>query len=198
MSGAQEWESAGRVGGPPRPAAFLDRDGTLNVDVGYACRPEQITWGPGAVAALRRLNAAGWWVFVVTNQAGVAYGLYDEATVQALHRWMAEDLARQGARVDAFHYCPHHPDRGYAPYRIACDCRKPAPGLLLQAMAAFPVDLRRSFMLGDKPSDVAAGEAAGIAAALYGGGDLDAVVARLMAAADAAPARDPVPAPARP
>ncbi|MBB4286628.1 D-glycero-D-manno-heptose 1,7-bisphosphate phosphatase [Roseospira goensis] len=165
----------------PRPAAFLDRDGTLNVDVDYAHRPDQITWLPGAVAALRRLNAAGWWVFVVTNQSGVARGMFDEATVRALHAWMAADLARQGARVDAFYYCPHHATQGVGRYRLACDCRKPAPGLLLRAMADFPVDAGRSFMLGDRPRDVQAGAAAGVTGVLYEGGNVDALVARLLA-----------------
>ncbi|MBB4265470.1 D-glycero-alpha-D-manno-heptose-1,7-bisphosphate 7-phosphatase [Roseospira visakhapatnamensis] len=165
----------------PRPAAFLDRDGTLNVEVGYAHRPDQISWIDGAVAAIRRLNRAGWWVIVITNQAGVAYGYYDEETVRALHRWMTADLAARGARVDAFYYCPHHATRGLGRYRVACDCRKPGPGLLRQAMADFPVDPARSFILGDKPSDGAAGHALGIAGHLYRGGDLDTLVSRLMA-----------------
>ncbi|MQX37764.1 D-glycero-alpha-D-manno-heptose-1,7-bisphosphate 7-phosphatase [Roseospira navarrensis] len=164
----------------PRPAAFLDRDGTLNVDVDYAARPDQITWIEGAVPALRRLNAAGWWVIVVTNQSGVARGLYGEDTVRALHDWMAADLARQGARIDAFYYCPHHATAGVGPYRVDCACRKPAPGMLLQAMADYPVDRARSFMLGDRVRDVEAGKAAGIASHLYEGGNVDAVVARLM------------------
>ncbi|SDD80793.1 D-glycero-alpha-D-manno-heptose-1,7-bisphosphate 7-phosphatase [Rhodospira trueperi] len=165
----------------PRPAAFLDRDGTLNVDVDYAHRPEQITWIDGAAAALRRLNEAGWWVFVVTNQSGIARGLFDEAAVDRLHDWMVTDLARQGARIDAFYYCPHHP-RGTVPaYTKVCDCRKPAPGLLLRAMAEHPVDVARSFMLGDRMRDVEAGRAAGVASHLYEGGNVDAVVERLMA-----------------
>ncbi|WP_299442214.1 HAD family hydrolase [uncultured Rhodospira sp.] len=164
-----------------RPAAFFDRDGTLNVDVDYGHRPDQITWLDGAVEALRRLNEAGWWVFVVTNQSGVARGLFDEAAVDRLHDWMAADLARQGAHVDAFYYCPHHATKGIGRYRIECDCRKPAPGLLLRAMAEYPVDVRRSFMLGDRMRDVEAGRAAGVASYLYEGGNVDAVVERLMA-----------------
>jgi D-glycero-D-manno-heptose 1,7-bisphosphate phosphatase len=171
----------------PRPAAFLDRDGTLNVDVDYAHRPEQITWIDGAAAALRRLNEAGWWVFVVTNQSGVARGLFNEAAVERLHAWMAADLARQGARIDAFYYCPHHATKGVGRYRIDCDCRKPAPGLLLRAMAEHPVDVSRSFMLGDRMRDVEAGRAAGVASYLYEGGDVDAVVERLMAERDSPP-----------
>lgn len=166
---------------PPRPAAFLDRDGTLNVDVAYASRPEQIVWIDGAVDAIRRLNRAGWWVIVVTNQSGVARGLYDEKTVHALHDWMTADLARQGARVDAFYYCPHHETEGVGPYRVACNCRKPAPGLLLQAMADRPVARARSFMLGDRQRDVDAGTAAGVASYLYQGGNVDAVVADILA-----------------
>jgi D-glycero-D-manno-heptose 1,7-bisphosphate phosphatase len=166
--------------GAARPAAFLDRDGTLNVDVDYASRPDQIVWIDGAVEAIRRLNAAGWWVIVVTNQSGVARGMYGEETVTALHDWMARDLARQGARVDAFYYCPHHETKGVGRYRVACDCRKPAPGMLLRAMADWPIDRARSFMLGDRPRDVEAGEAAGVTSYLYEGGNVDAVVADLM------------------
>jgi len=166
----------------PAPAAFLDRDGTLNVEVDFAHRPDQITWVDGAAAAIRRLNDAGWWVFVATNQAGVAYGMFDEATVQDLHTWMAGELAREGARVDGWYYCPHHPDQGRPPYRVACNCRKPAPGMLLRAMAEYPVDRARSFMLGDRARDVQAGENAGVAGHLFRPGqNLDAVVAGLMA-----------------
>ena len=168
----------------PRPAAFLDRDGTLNVDVDYGHRPDQITWIDGAVDALRRLNQAGWWVFVVTNQSGVARGLFDEATVDRLHDWMAADLARRGARIDAFYSCPHHATKGIGRYRIDCDCRKPSPGLLLRAMAEHPVDAACSFMLGDRMRDVEAGRAAGVASHLYEGGNLDTVVERLMRAPD--------------
>jgi len=171
---------------PPRPAAFLDRDGTLNVDVDYASRPDQIVWIEGAVNAIRRLNEAGWWVFVVTNQSGVARGMFGEDTVRALHDWMADELSNQGARIDAFYYCPHHPTQGKGSHRVACDCRKPGPGLLHQAMADFPVDTARSFMLGDRQRDVDSGQAAGVASYLYQGGNLDTVVARLMADAGSA------------
>jgi len=164
----------------PRPAAFLDRDGTLNVDVGYAYRPDQISWIDGAIAALRRLNQAGWWVFVVTNQSGVAQGYYDEAAVRALHRWMDEDLATRGVWIDRFYYCPHHPRGTQGRYTTVCDCRKPGPGLLRQAVAEFPVDLSRSFMIGDRQRDVDAGTAFGIPGHLYKGGDLDKVVRRMM------------------
>ena len=111
-----------------RPAVFLDRDGTLNADRGYVCRPEDIRWLPGVAAALARLRWAGYLLIVVTNQSGIARGYYDEQTMQALHDWMGADLRAQGAHIDAFYHCPHHPDLSGA-----CPCRKPAPGLLLRA-----------------------------------------------------------------
>lgn len=141
----------------PTPAVFLDRDGTLNVEKNYLHRIEDWEWIPGAVEAIRRLNAAGYTVVVVTNQAGIARGLYGEAEVAALHDFVYRDLARRGARVDAFYHCPHHPDHG-----SACDCRKPAPGMILQAAAELGLDLGRSWLVGDKVSDVEAARAAGV------------------------------------
>lgn len=163
-----------------RPAAFLDRDGVLNFDRGYPHRPDQIDWIAGAAAAVRLLNRRGYRVFVVTNQGGVARGYYGEQDVRALHRWMADRLAESGARVDAFYYCPHHPTEGVPPYRIACDCRKPRPGMLLQAMADWPVRREGSFLIGDRETDLAAADAAGIPGHLFPGGDLAAFVARLL------------------
>ena len=93
---------------PLRPAIFFDRDGVLNRDVGYPHRPNQIEWSPGVFEAVRRANQAGWLVFVVTNQSGVARGLYDEAAVEQLHAWMDGEFAAHGARIDAWSYCPHH------------------------------------------------------------------------------------------
>lgn len=139
-----------------RPAVFLDRDGTLNADRGYVCRPEDIRWLPGVAAALARLRWAGYLLIVVTNQSGIARGYYDEQTMQALHDWMGADLRAQGAHIDAFYHCPHHPD-----ISGACPCRKPAPGLLLRAAEDWFIDLGHSWMVGDKMSDVVAGRAAG-------------------------------------
>ncbi len=170
------------AGVPARPAAFLDRDGVLNVDHGYVHRPDQVAWITGAPAAVRRLNEAGWFVFVVTNQAGVGRGYYDEAAVKALHRWMNTDLAGHGARIDDFRYCPHHPEEARPPYRMACACRKPQPGMLLDLMACWPVDRSRSVLIGDKPSDVAAAAAAGVPGHLFAGGDLDALVRSILEA----------------
>ncbi len=159
-----------------RPAVFLDRDGVLNLDTGYAHRPEQIVWLPNVSSAIRHLNDAGYWVFVVTNQAGIAHGYYDEATVQALHAWMGEQLRQQGARVDEWRFCPHHPEGIIKAYCRVCECRKPGPGMILDLIRTWPVDVARSFMIGDRLTDVQAAEAAGLPGFMMGKQDLLAQV----------------------
>jgi D-glycero-D-manno-heptose 1,7-bisphosphate phosphatase len=141
------------------PAAFLDRDGVLNVDHGYAHRPDQIEWVTGAAQAVRLLNEAGYTVIVVTNQAGVARGLYNEVAIRNLHAHMQDVLQTQGARVDAFYYCPHHPDGTVKEFAVACLCRKPGAGMLEQAARDWPIDIGRSFMIGDKDTDMQAAAA---------------------------------------
>lgn len=165
MSGAAE-------DGEPRPAAFLDRDGVLNHDHGYIHQAADFVWIDGAQAAVRRLNDEGYRVFVVTNQAGVARGLYSEAEIGLLHDWVAAELARAGARIDAFYHCPHHPEVGPPQYRRQCACRKPAPGMLLEAMATYPIDRARSFLIGDRETDIGAARAAGVEGHLFEGGNL--------------------------
>lgn len=143
-----------------RPAAFLDRDGTINLEKEYLYRIEELEFVPGAPQAIRLLNRAGYLVVVVTNQSGVARGYYGEEDVEKLHRHMAALLAGAGARVDAWLYCPHHPD-GRGSYAIPCSCRKPLPGMLREAARRFSIDLQRSVMIGDKLIDVQAARAAG-------------------------------------
>ena len=145
-----------------RPCAFLDRDGTLNVDTGYTHRPEDLAWMDGAREAVRLLNDRGWLVVVVTNQSGVARGYFDEAAVVRFHAAMRASLAEVGARIDAFYFCPHHIDGVVPGYCGDHPDRKPNPGMLLRAMAEWDVDPARSFMIGDKADDVAAGDAAGV------------------------------------
>ncbi|HEY6024943.1 MAG TPA: HAD family hydrolase [Pseudolabrys sp.] len=139
-----------------RPAAFLDRDGVLNVDHGYTHRPEQLEWIGGAPEAVRLLNEAGYFVFVVTNQSGVARGYYDEDAVKSFHSNMQESLAAHNAHVDAFYYCPHHPEGTIKPLAVRCRCRKPGPGMLEQAAREWPIELATSFLIGDKEEDMAA------------------------------------------
>jgi D-glycero-D-manno-heptose 1,7-bisphosphate phosphatase len=160
----------------PRPAAFFDRDGVLNRDLGYTYRLEDLVLMPGAAEAVRLCNAAGYWVFIVSNQAGVAHGRYTEAAALAFNEAVVRALAAQGARVDDVRYCPHHPEGVVNAYRRVCDCRKPSPGMILDLLHAWPVDTARSFLIGDKESDVAAGRAVGIASYRYVGGSLSELV----------------------
>ena len=145
-----------------RAAAFLDRDGVLNVDHGYVHRLDALDLIPGAADAVRLLNEAGYLVIVVTNQSGVARGYYVEADVARFNEELARRLAAQGARVDAFYYCPHHPEGTVARYAVACDCRKPGPGMLEQAARDFAIDRAKSFLVGDRDGDSEAAASFGI------------------------------------
>ena len=144
-----------------RPAVFLDRDGTLIEEAGYLDRLERLIFYPFSVDAVRLLNRTNLAVVVVTNQAGVARGIFHESFVADAHRHVRETLARGGAKVDGFYYCPHHPEASIEAYRIACDCRKPQPGLLRRAARELQLDLSRSFVIGDRWHDLQAGAAVG-------------------------------------
>jgi D-glycero-D-manno-heptose 1,7-bisphosphate phosphatase len=147
-------------------AVFLDRDGTINVEQEFLHRPEEFRFIPGAVQAIRLLNEAGFRVIVVSNQSGIARGYFDEAAVIRLHRYMDSELTRSGASIDAYYFCPHHPDYSNDDDGKKCGCRKPLPGMLLKASADFSLDLPASFIIGDKLADVQAGLNAGCRAIL--------------------------------
>ena len=149
---------------------FLDRDGTLNEEVHYLHRPEDLKLLPGVPEALSLLKKAGFRLIVVTNQAGVARGYYTEEDVKTLHRYMNSLLKGRGADIDAFYYCPHHPEHGIGPYKVKCSCRKPGTGMFEQAQKDFDVDKSASFMIGDKLLDVEAGKRFGLTSILVGTG----------------------------
>lgn len=156
----------------PNKAIFFDRDGTLNVDVHYLHDPADFVWIEGAIAAIRWANTHGYLVIVVTNQSGIARGYYDEDAVRHLHDWMNAELAAHGAHIDAFYYCPHHTEGSVPAYVKQCDCRKPAPGMILRAIVEHDIAPAASWMFGDAQSDIAAAEAAGMRGVHYAGGSL--------------------------
>jgi D-glycero-D-manno-heptose 1,7-bisphosphate phosphatase len=149
-----------------RPAVFIDRDGTINEDHGYVSSPDELIMYPWAAEAVRLVNESGLLVIVITNQSGIARRLYTEETLAAIHERMASELAQGGARVDAIYYCPHHPEIGDERYRMACECRKPGTGMLLAAAREHGVDLSRSYVIGDKASDINLAAGAGARGAL--------------------------------
>jgi len=165
-----------------RPAAFLDRDGVINVDRGYTFRPEELEFTPTAIEGIRLLNEAGHRVLVVTNQSGVARGLYGIADVERFHAHMLERLACEGARIDGFYYCPYYPQGSVAEFAIEHADRKPAPGMLLRAMREWNVARAGSFMIGDRESDAQCAAAVGIPALIIpsNSGDLAAAVRTLL------------------
>lgn len=158
-----------------RPAVFIDRDGTISEEVGYVNHPSRYRVYAFAAEAVRLLNAAGWLAILVTNQAGVARGYFSEDLIHTVHELLRAELAEGGARLDGIYYCPHHPSVGEPPYRQACDCRKPRPGLVHRAAAAHTLDLARSWMVGDRYSDVELARNAGLRSAFvltgYGRGE---------------------------
>lgn len=144
-------------------AAFIDRDGVINAERGYVYRIEDFELLPGAASGLRRLQQAGYAIVVVTNQAGIARGLYTVLQYETLTSHMVDLLAADGIAIAGVYFCPHHPTEGVGEFRATCNCRKPAPGMLLRAQRELGLDLSRSVIIGDKQSDIAAGRTAGVA-----------------------------------
>ena len=136
-------------------ALFLDRDGVINKDIGFACLPEQIEFMPGIFDVCRAAHASGELIIIITNQSGIGRGLYSEAQFHALMEWMKERFAGEGAPITSYYFCPHLPEDG-------CECRKPKPGMLLRAAKEWNIDLAHSRLIGDKETDLEAGRAAGI------------------------------------
>jgi len=162
-----------------RPGAFLDRDGVINRDAGYTHRIEDLIFIPGAIRAITRLNQAGFAVIVVTNQSGVARGYFTSDAVENFHAAMQAQLNENGAHIDGFFYCPYHPDANLPQYRRHHPDRKPAPGMINKAIAQFDLDRARSFLIGDRHTDIEAAQRAGIAGYLFDGTDLDAFLRAL-------------------
>lgn len=160
---------------PLRPAVFLDRDGTINEQMGYINHISRFQLLPGVGAAMARLNAQGLPVVVVSNQSGLARGYFPAALLEAVHEKMHRELAEAGAHIDGLYLCPHHPEAKEACYRLACDCRKPKTGLLERAARDMGLDLARSYVIGDRWSDLRCGAAVGATTILvltgYGRGD---------------------------
>ena len=142
-------------------AVFLDRDGTINVEVNHLDDESKLALIEGAAEGIALLRAAGFKVVIVTNQSVITRGRITEAKLRQIHLALAEALSANGARSDAIYFCPHHPKEGGGDYTLSCECRKPRPGMLLQASRELEIDLRRSYMVGDKLSDLEAGRAAG-------------------------------------
>ncbi len=158
-----------------RRAVFMDRDGTISEEVGYvnhASRYKVFAYSPQAV---RLLNDGGWLAVLVTNQAGVARGYFTEDIIGAVHEALKAELEREGARLDAIYYCAHHPSVGEPPYRFDCDCRKPKPGLIQRAASELNIELSKSWMIGDRYSDIELARNAGVQSAFvlsgYGRGE---------------------------
>lgn len=145
-----------------KPAVFIDRDGVLNVDHGYVYEVDEFEFIDGAIEACQEIKKKGYLLVLVTNQSGIGRGYYSEDDFLNVTEWMDWSLADRGVDLDGIYYCPHHPEASIEEYKQECDCRKPAPGMLLTATKELGIDLARSYFVGDKTADVQAGKAAGV------------------------------------
>lgn len=143
-------------------AIFFDRDGTLIEEVGYLHRPDQVVFISDAIPAMQMLQSAGYFLIIISNQSGVARGYYTENDILNVHQYMDQFLRKEGIVINGFYYCPHHPDAKVEQYKIDCNCRKPATGMIRQAETDLKINLNGSFMIGDKISDVQCALNAGI------------------------------------
>jgi D,D-heptose 1,7-bisphosphate phosphatase len=143
-------------------AVFMDRDGTINEEVGYLSKLNQLKIFSSTFEAIRIINESGMKAVVITNQSGVARGFFDEDFVNAVHARINEMLQEEGAFIDRFYYCPHHPTEGSGVYKIDCGCRKPEPGMFLKAAEEMDINLASSYMIGDMPKDIQAARSAGV------------------------------------
>ena len=155
-----------------KPAIFFDRDGVLNQDFGYIYKPNDFKWIDGAIEAIKYMMSKDYLIIVVTNQSGIARGYFSENDLENLHNWMNKELLENEARIDKFYYCPHHPEGVLKDYSITCSCRKPKPGMLIQALKEWPILISESIMIGDKDSDIQAAKAVNIKGYLFEGGNL--------------------------
>jgi D-glycero-D-manno-heptose 1,7-bisphosphate phosphatase len=163
-----------------QPAVFFDRDGVLIRDKGYICRPCEVEWIPGAVEAIRELNDFGYFVFVITNQSGIARGFFREEEVYDFHGYMEEQLGKQDALIHSFYVCPHHPTGTVAKYAVHCKCHMPLPGLIREACQEWPVDLSQSFLIGSRERELAAANGAGISGYVFSEGNLYEFVQKIL------------------
>ena len=173
-----QWEIPANL---KRPAIFFDRDGTLNHDTGYTHRTNDLKWIPGAREAIRLCNDRGYYVFVVTNQAGVARGYYDEAAVNRFHEHMQQQLQTYGGHIDAFEYCPHHVDGTDHKYSISCTCRKPKTGMLEKLAFNWQIDIKNSLFIGDQDKDIECATQFGVDSRRYTQGSLLELVQEALA-----------------
>jgi len=162
-------------------AIFFDRDGVLNEEVGYLWQVEKFKWIDGARDAIKLCNERGLLTVVVTNQGGIAKNLYTAREVDTLHDFMQKSLSEIGAHIDAFYFCPHHPEGSVAPFNVECTCRKPKPGLILRACEELQIDPARSILFGDTERDINAARAAGLRDGIFfTGGNLRDVVKSIL------------------